>query len=195
MHNGIIKNKNIILNFIIYSSALLWLLIYDFIKYYLYLNNINIKSDIAIGISIDFFSIIIIVIPFIINHVKIKIIKIIIFILYFCFSTYTFFPYYPYKWIYFSFGTICFFYFIETFISFLTLKSIKEILSVWLVFLSIFVIIFIFVFLFWKGLINSYLFFLLKYLVVGYLSIIFFYIFKDTKAVIKGNSYEDREIK
>ena len=36
--------KNIILNFIIYSSALLWLLIYDFIKYYLYLNNINIKN-------------------------------------------------------------------------------------------------------------------------------------------------------
>ena len=178
--------KNIILNFIIYSSALLWLLIYDFIKYYLYLNNINIKSDIAIGISIDFFSIIIIVIPFIINHVKIKIIKIIIFILYFCFSTYTFFPYYPYKWIYFSFGTVCFFYFIETFISFLTLKSIHEILSVWLVFLSIFVIIFIFVLLFWKGLFNSYLFFLLKYLVIGYLSIFFLCIFRDKKVIIKG---------
>lgn len=177
--------KNIILNFIIYSSTLLWLFIYDFIKYYLYLNNINIKSDIAIGISIDFFSITMIVIPFILNHVKSKIKKIIIGILYFCFSTYTFFPYYPYKWIYFSFGTVCFFYFIETFISFLTLKSIKEILSVWLVFLSIFVIIFIFVLLFWKGLINSYLFFLLKYLVVGYLSIIFLCIFRDRKVIIK----------
>ena len=120
---------------------------------------------------------------------------IIIGILYFCFSTYTFFPHYPYKWIYFSFGTVCFFYFIETFISFLTLKSIKEILSVWLVFLSIFVIIFIFVLLFWKGFINSYLFFLFKYLVVGYLSIIFLCIFRDRKAIIKRNSYENREIK
>ena len=71
MHNGNIKNnKSIIINFIIYSATLLWLLTYDFLKYFLYLYNINIKNDIAIGISIKLFTIIIMLISFIINHVK-----------------------------------------------------------------------------------------------------------------------------
>lgn len=178
MHNGNIKNnKSIIINFIIYSATLLWLLTYDFLKYFLYLYNINIKNDIAIGISIKLFTMIIMLISFIINHVKSLKTKFLIIFLYLCFSTYTFFPHNPYKWLYFSFGTFFYFYFLYTFISFLSLKKTKEILGVLFIFISIFILILVVILFFWKELISLYLCFLLKYLIIGCLLILLLSIF------------------
>lgn len=188
MHNGIIKNT--ILNFIIYSSTLLWLLIYDFIKYFLNSYGINFKRDISIGITINLLSIIIIILSFVIIYVKLKKIKAIFFILYFFLSSYIFFPQNPYKWIYFSFGTIVFLILLNTFISLINLKKINELLCVWFLFISIFIIILIIILLFWKNVIHSYLLFLLQYLLIGYLVIfILTTIFLKVRnfCIIKGN--------
>lgn len=191
MLNGIINKNNskiILINFIIYSFTILWLVVYDFLNYYLHLNNANVRNDISIGISIKILSLFILIISLVIHNIKQKKIKVLIIILYFCFSSYLLLPQNPYKWLFFSFGTIVYFYFLDIFISLLSLKNNKEIIIVCFAFISIFLSLFIILSFFLPQLINSYLLLLFKYYFIGYLLItVVFIVLSKIKKLLKKN--------